>query len=242
MPRCVESGQIMHDGTKIRAQAGADTFRREKSLKEHLERARQAVKEMGDPRAEVTRRNERRDSGARTEESDLRGVAGDGSRAGGRNGRRRKSRRVRVNSDRTGGSTARMKHGDNAIAPSYNAQISTDAQNKIIVGAHLSQSSSDAQSLMPAIEKVKENLGREPAQMVVDGGFTNRGSIVACAEEDRPGGIVAGPGGEKWFRCCSVRKLTGMGPPPSARGSSAERKTNYRIFRRISFAKVSRKR
>jgi hypothetical protein len=77
----------------------------------------------------------------------------------------------------------RMKHGDNAITPGYNAQISTDAQNKIIVGAHLSQSSSDAQSLMPAIEEVKDNLNREPAQMVVDGGFTNRDNIRACAEK-----------------------------------------------------------
>ncbi len=30
-----------------------------------------------------------------------------------------------------------MKHGDHAIAPSYNAQISTESANKIIVGAHL---------------------------------------------------------------------------------------------------------
>jgi hypothetical protein len=77
----------------------------------------------------------------------------------------------------------RMKHGDNAITPSYNAQISTEAQNKIIVGAHLSQCSSDANSLLPAIEEVEKNLNREPAQMVVDGGFTNRDNIVACAEK-----------------------------------------------------------
>jgi hypothetical protein len=78
----------------------------------------------------------------------------------------------------------RMKHGDQAIAPSYNAQITTDAKHKIIVGAHLSQSSSDAQSLLPAIEAVAENLDRMPAQVVVDGGFTNRGNIVACAAKD----------------------------------------------------------
>jgi len=78
----------------------------------------------------------------------------------------------------------RMKHGDNAIAPSYNAQITTEAGNKIIVGAHLSQSSSDAQSLLPALEEVQENLDRQPAQVVVDGGFTNRDNIVACVERE----------------------------------------------------------
>jgi hypothetical protein len=74
-----------------------------------------------------------------------------------------------------------MKHGDGAMAASYNAQITTEASHKIIVGAHLSQCSSDAQSLKPALEEVEKNLGEKPAQVVVDGGFTNRDNIVACA-------------------------------------------------------------
>src|SRR5437588_503009 len=45
--------RVMHDGTKIRAQAGTDTFRREKSLREHVERANKVVESMGDPRAEA---------------------------------------------------------------------------------------------------------------------------------------------------------------------------------------------
>src|SRR6185436_6491277 len=76
-----------------------------------------------------------------------------------------------------------MKHGDNAIAPSYNAQITTEAKNKIILGAHLSQCSSDAQSLSEAIEEVGRNLERRPAQVVVDGGYTNRGNIVKCVAQ-----------------------------------------------------------
>jgi transposase len=174
--------RVMHDGTKIRAQAGADTFRREKSLKEHLERARQAVKEMGDPRAEETAaKRAARQRGVRERESRIFEAwqEMDAEQAAQRTEKEKQEVRVSL----TEPEARRMKHGDNAIAPSYNAQISTDAQNKIIVGAHLSQCSSDAQSLMPAIEKVKENLGREPAQMVVDGGFTNRGNIVACAEK-----------------------------------------------------------
>jgi hypothetical protein len=73
-----------------------------------------------------------------------------------------------------------MKHGDHALAPSYNAQISTEAGHKIIVGTHLSQCSSDAQSLMPALEEVAKNLAKKPEQVVVDGGFTNRTSIIEC--------------------------------------------------------------
>ena len=44
--------RVMHDGTKVRACAGADSFRREKTLQEHLEAAREQVEAMGDPRAD----------------------------------------------------------------------------------------------------------------------------------------------------------------------------------------------
>src|SRR5262249_45212920 len=41
--------RVMHDGTKVRAQAGGNSFRREVTVKEKIEQARQLV--QGDPRA-----------------------------------------------------------------------------------------------------------------------------------------------------------------------------------------------
>ena len=41
--------RVMHDGTKIKACAGADSFRREERIAAHLETARQQVQAMGDP-------------------------------------------------------------------------------------------------------------------------------------------------------------------------------------------------
>jgi transposase len=175
--------RVMHDGTKIRAQAGSDTFRREKSLREHLERAREVVKSMGDPQAEAPAKNRKEAAQQRAAQErrnrldqavkEWEGLAKEATEP--------EKEKLRVSL--TEPEARQMKHGDNAIAPSYNAQISTEAQNKIIVGVHLSQCSSDANSLLPAIEEVKENLDREPAQVVVDGGFTNRNNIVGCAEK-----------------------------------------------------------
>ena len=45
----VKLDQVMHDGTKIRTQAGADTFRREKTLEKNLEKARVVVEQLGNP-------------------------------------------------------------------------------------------------------------------------------------------------------------------------------------------------
>src|SRR4030043_1711245 len=41
--------RVMHDGTKIKACAGPDRFRREDRIREHLEMARKQVADMGDP-------------------------------------------------------------------------------------------------------------------------------------------------------------------------------------------------
>jgi hypothetical protein len=101
-----------------------------------------------------------------------------------------------------------MKHGDNAIVPSYNAQISTDAEQKVIVGAHLSQSSSDSASLVPSMEVVQENMGRKPQQAVADGGFTNRESIAGMRER---GIDFIGSLGDQAARQAGAVKAAGIG-------------------------------
>jgi len=46
--------QVMQDGTKIKALASTRSFQRQETIQGHLERARQRVAEMGDPRNEDT--------------------------------------------------------------------------------------------------------------------------------------------------------------------------------------------
>jgi transposase len=176
--------QVMHDGTKIRSQAGADSFRREKTARERLAEVREALRRMADP-GEDAPAKDRKQAGreravrqrAASLEAALKQIA---DLQSDKNSETEKAEvRVSLNEPEA----RLMKHGDNAIAPSYNAQITTEAKNKIILGAHLSQCSSDAQSLSEAIEEVGRNLERRPAQVVVDGGYTNRGNIVKCVAQ-----------------------------------------------------------
>lgn len=176
--------QIMHDGTKIQAQAGADTFRREKTIRDRLQQARAAVEQMADPRAEQScqsRREAAQARAARERAERLEAALQELSQvqAGKKTAEEKEPSRVSVLEPEA----RLMKHGDHAITPSYNAQISTESTNKIIVGAHLSQCSSDAPSLMPAMQEVERNLGNKPAEVVVDGGYTNRDTIVECAAQ-----------------------------------------------------------
>ena len=176
--------QVMHDGTKIRAQAGVDTFRREKSLRERLAGAREAVKQMGDPRDEAPARNRKQAAQERAVRERLKRLEAAAAEMEALQAEKTKPEgKEAVQVSLTEPEARKMKHGDNANAPSYNAQITTDAEHKIIVGVHATQCSSDANSLMPAIEEVTQNLGKAPAQAVVDGGFTNRGNILDCAAQ-----------------------------------------------------------
>jgi hypothetical protein len=76
-----------------------------------------------------------------------------------------------------------MKQPDGGFAPSYNVQISADADNGVIVGMDVTQAVNDCDQLAPAMEEIKRNTGSLHDQVVADGGFTNRQSILDMDEK-----------------------------------------------------------
>jgi transposase len=176
----VDLNQVMHDGTKIRAQAGVDSFRRQATLEQRLAEARELVKKFDDCEDEAgsRRRQAARERAARerVERLELAMQQLQAVQAA-----KKEADQAEVRVSLTEPEARRMKHGDNAIAPSYNLQISTDAKQKVIVGAHLTQQSSDSNSLGQAMDVVVDNLGRAPEQVVADGGYTNCDTIVEMA-------------------------------------------------------------
>jgi hypothetical protein len=76
-----------------------------------------------------------------------------------------------------------MKQSDGGYAPSYNVQLSTEASQRIIVSAAVSQSPTDTHQLIGAVAQIEQNLGAKPAQVVVDAGFTSRENILTMAEQ-----------------------------------------------------------
>src|SRR6266487_4705834 len=171
---------VAHDGTKIQAQAGSDTLRRGATLEKEIAKAQQMIEELeGQPETgaeENPRRRAARERAARerSERMKLAAEELEKIRAGKHSEKERKEARVSL----TEPEARIMKHGnDGGMAPSYNVQISTDAEQKIIVGIELTQSSSDSGWLQPAMEQVKETMGQYPEQVVADGGYTNQASI-----------------------------------------------------------------
>ena len=183
--------RVMHDGTKVKASAADKSFRRKATLEAHLERARAQVGRMGDPGSEaesqrVIRARERalQEKQERLQEAlqELKQV--EESRSPGpaqeaAEGKRKKEVRVST----TDPEARVMLQAKGAYGPSYNVQISTDAQTKVIVGVGVTQSASDAGELEPAVERIKANLGKPPEQMVVDAAYPTQEAIEAMAKE-----------------------------------------------------------
>jgi transposase len=176
--------QVMQDGTKIKALASTRSFQREATIQTHLERARQRVTEMGDPRNEETnpkvkqaRARARREQQERLENAlgELQKLQADKPGAKAKN-----EARVSI----TDPQARVMKQSDGGFAPSYNVQISSDGAQGLIVGVQVTQARNDCAQLLPAVERVEERLQRKPRQMVADGGYTSRADIETMAERE----------------------------------------------------------
>jgi hypothetical protein len=189
--------RVMHDGSKVRACASGDTFRREERIRAHLELAREQVEQMGDPRTaeEVSPRVAKaRQRMVREKKERLEIALEEMEKIRATKPSRAEKQEVRVSM--TDPEARVMKQSDGGYAPSYNVQISTDAKEKVIVGVEVSQCGSDYEQLVPAEERVEKTMGTAPGQMVTDGGFVSRDNILAMKEKGPMGVGVAQSAGQ----------------------------------------------
>ena len=173
--------QVMQDGTKIKALASSRSYLQEETIREHLEKARRRVAEMGDPRNEASssKVKQARVRARREQQERLEGALEELKKWQARKSGEKAKRETRVS---TSDPQARvMKHPDKGFALSYNAQISTDVAHGLIVGVAVTQEANDMAQLLPAVDRVEQRLEKRPQQMVADSGYTTRENIEKMA-------------------------------------------------------------
>jgi len=173
----VDLEQVTQDGTKIKAAAGADTFRRKSTVEKHVERARQHMENLSQQDSETlsqgaiaARQRAAREKLQRMEQAlkELEAQQQDCPEA----------EREQVRVSLTDPEARILKQGDGGFAPSYNVQFTTDAKQTVIVGVEVTQAGSDAEQLQPAMDRLQEQSGQSPRQAIVDGSYTSRSNIV----------------------------------------------------------------
>lgn len=173
--------RVTQDGTKIRACAASDSFRRKERVEQALKQAQEQVaaveamsEEESSRRAAKARQRAQRERKQRLEAAlrEFDKLLEEGSV------KDHEKRRVSTSDPQ-----ARvMKQADGGFAPSYNVQLTTDAKNGLIVAVEAVQAGNDFDQLKPGIDRLEENLGKTPQQVVADGGYVSRDNIVGMKE------------------------------------------------------------
>ena len=182
----VDLNRVAQDGTRVRASAGASSFRRADSLEALMQQARahlEAVtREAADP-AISARRAAARQRGARQRLERLDAalaqvaeVTATKQRSGA------KDATVRVST--TDPDARVMKMGDGGFRPAFNVQFATTTDAaRVIVGVDVSNRGSDMGQSTPMLAQIEARTGVRPAEMLLDGGYTQHDAIEAAADQ-----------------------------------------------------------
>jgi transposase len=200
--------QVMQDGTKIKALASTRSYQREGTIQGHLERARQRVEEMGDPRNEETspKAKQAQVRARREQQERLVSALEELQKLQQRKSGEKAKSEARVS---TSDPQARvMHHSDGGLSLSYNAQITTDAAHGLIVGVAVTQEANDSAQLLPAVDRVEQQLKKKPQQLVADGGYTTRDNIEKLAGRE-----IDFLGSMRWENVPSGASLPNRLPP-----------------------------
>jgi hypothetical protein len=173
--------RVMQDGTKIRANAAQDSFRRKERIEQAIQQAAEQVAAVSEMSEEETSRRvaKARHRAQRERRERLEAALGEFNKLAEQGSVKDKEKRRVSTSD----PQARvMKQADGGFAPSYNVQLSTDAANALIVAVEVVQAGNDFEQLSAGIDRVEHNLGKTPQQVVADGGYVSRDNIVEMKE------------------------------------------------------------
>ena len=175
--------RVTLDGTKIKANASGNTFRRKEKIEAHLALARKQVQEMNAQAAEEAKVAKRQAAAKRRAgrqrisrlEAALREVE--------RLQKDKKADRDRfvARASTTDAEAHVMRNGEGGTVPSYNVQLVTDTTHGLVVDVEATTDAIDYRQLEPALDRCKDTLGRLPKQIVADGDYTNHASVQGAA-------------------------------------------------------------
>ncbi len=170
--------RVMQDGTKIRASAASDSFRKKERIEQAIQQAQEQVEAVdGMAEEESSRRSAKaRQRAQRERKQRLEAALKEYEELAAKGGHKDKTR-----VSTTDPQARVMKQPDGGFAPSYNVQLNTDAANGVVVAVEVVQAGNDFEQLEPGLDQVERNFGESPDQMVADGGYVSRDNIVAMA-------------------------------------------------------------
>lgn len=188
----VQLKRVAHDGMKIRASAGAASFRRRQSLERCRDEAQEQVRKLRREITEEPSASSRRVAAARERAAEARLAAVEAALAelptiekqraecdANRPSQAKRRGEVRVST--TDPESRVMKMADGGFRPAYNVQLATD-ESGYVVGADVTNHGTDRPHVAPMLDELQRRTKRTPQEYLVDGGFVTLENIEVIAE------------------------------------------------------------
>ena len=175
----VRIDRVAQDGMRVRASAGAASFRRRATLEECLNTAQEHVEQLraeleSDPTAATKRQQAARERVARERRERVQRARAE---LPGIEAKKKAPEKEKARCSITDPEARAMKMADGGYRPAYNVQLATDTAAQLIVGVDVINLGSDQGQMAPMVGQIEERHGEPPAEMLVDGGFVKKQDI-----------------------------------------------------------------
>jgi transposase len=179
----VTLARVAHDGVRVRASAGAGSYRGKGGLRRALAEAATQVRRLraeldDDPAATTRREAAARERATREREARVRAaleVLPELEDVKRRNGDDPELARVST----TDPDARVMRMGDGGYRPAYNGQLTTDVGSGLVCGVSVTNRGSDQGELVPLVGRLERSFGIRPAEVLADGGYATLADIEA---------------------------------------------------------------
>jgi transposase len=176
--------RVSQDGIRVRASAGASSFRRQPSLERCLQEAEEQVERLRqelekDPEATNRRQASARQRAAQDRQRRVKAAL---EQMAGVAAKKPAAEKDKARVSTTDAEARVMKMGDGGFRPAYNGQFAVDTETQTVVGVGVSNSGSDQGQLVPMLEQLEKRYEAIPAESLVDGGFAGLKDIEKASE------------------------------------------------------------
>src|SRR3984893_4135627 len=190
----IDLDKLAQDGVRVRASAGAASYRRRARLEEHLARAHEVLEQLkhevhDDPAASNQRIRAARERAARERVDRVTAAIKTLGEVEAQRERRKKTNRNQTEKQKeprastTDPEVRNMKMADGGFRPAWNVQVVTVIVMTIVVAVKPSTVGSDRGLLRPMLERIRKRFNRLPQCHLADGGFA-AGDDIEWAHHD----------------------------------------------------------
>lgn len=171
----VSMERTTHDGTRVRASAGAASFRREKTLLACLDDAKAHLAQVNREDASDARTAAANERSARERVQRLEQALAELPKV--REAKRTAEDKAEARVSTTDPEARVMKMADGGFRPGYNVQLAADPDSRVVTGVGVTNVGSDSGQTEPMLDDIERRTGTRPCEYLADGGFVNTEAI-----------------------------------------------------------------